>query len=92
MKSDNRPALRANDAPLGNWLGAVELPHHGLFADLPSEKTTTHFQSGLALHVTTEFGAGLAPTTGAIAVFLWLRRGELRVVLQFEASAAGSGA
>jgi len=58
------------------WPCAILHASHNLIIQSILDQLTT--QSGVALYVTTEFGAGLVLTTGAVAFSFWRRRGEFQ--------------
>jgi len=57
------------------WPCALMHASHNLFIQAVLDRMTAPV--GRALYITTEFGAGLALTACAFAVFFWLRRNEL---------------
>src|SRR3984885_14010156 len=57
------------------WTAAILHASHNLFIQAIFDRMTAPV--GRALYVTTEFGAGLALTAGAFAVYFWTRRNEL---------------
>jgi uncharacterized protein len=57
------------------WPAAILHASHNLFIQAIFDRITA--PAGKALYVTTEFGAGLVLTTGAVAAYLWTRRGEV---------------
>lgn len=61
------------------WPAAMLHASHNLFIQAIFDRMT--LQSGKALYVTTEFGAGLALTIGACAFYLWIRRREINDAL-----------
>jgi uncharacterized protein len=59
------------------WPAAILHASHNLFIQAIFDRMTA--PAGKALYITTEFGAGLALTIGAVAVYLWTRRNEVAV-------------
>lgn len=57
------------------WPAAILHASHNLFIQAILDRMTAPV--GKALYVTTEFGAGLVLTIGAVALYLWSRRGEV---------------
>ncbi len=57
------------------WPAAILHASHNLFIQAIFDRMTA--PAGRALYVTTEFGAGLVLTSGAVAVYLWTRRNEV---------------
>jgi uncharacterized protein len=57
------------------WPAAILHASHNLFVQAIFDRMTAPV--GKALYVTTEFGAGLVLTIGAMAVYLWTRRNEV---------------
>lgn len=57
------------------WPAAIFHASHNLFVQVIFDGMTAPV--GRALYITTEFGAGLALTSGLVAIYLWTRRGEL---------------
>ncbi len=57
------------------WPAAILHASHNLFIQAIFDRMTR--QSGKPLYITTEFGAGLALTVGACAIYLWTRRREV---------------
>src|SRR5271170_1680233 len=57
------------------WTGAILHASHNLFIQAIFDRMTAPV--GRVLYVTTEFGAGLALTVGACALYFWSRRNEV---------------
>jgi CAAX protease family protein len=57
------------------WPAAILHAGHNLFIQAILDRMTAPV--GRALYVTTEFGAGLVLTVGAVALYLWTRRREV---------------
>jgi membrane protease YdiL (CAAX protease family) len=57
------------------WPCALLHASHNLFIQAILDGMTA--SSGRTLYYTTEFGCGLVLTVGAVAAYLWTRRGEL---------------
>ncbi len=57
------------------WPAAIFHASHNLFIQAIFDDMTAPV--GKALYVTTEFGAGLVLTAGAVAIYLWTRRSEV---------------
>jgi membrane protease YdiL (CAAX protease family) len=57
------------------WPAAILHASHNLFIQAIFDRMTAPV--GRTLYITTEFGAGLVLTVGAVAVYFWSRRGEV---------------
>jgi membrane protease YdiL (CAAX protease family) len=57
------------------WTATILHASHNLFIQAIFDRMTA--PAGRALYITTEFGAGLVLTMGALAVYFWTRRGEV---------------
>jgi len=57
------------------WPAAILHASHNLFIQAIFDRMTAPV--GKALYITTEFGCGLVLTIGAVALYLWMRRGEV---------------
>lgn len=67
------------------WPAAVLHASHNLFIQAILDRMTAPV--GRALYVTTEFGAGLALTAGALALYFWTRRKEALTANGYERGA-----
>jgi len=74
------------------WPCALLHASHNLFIQAIFDEMTA--SAGRTLYYTTEFGCGLVLTVGAVATYLWTRRGELsgakRVSIETTAAASSS--
>lgn len=67
--------LRLKSASL--WTSAILHASHNAFIQTIFDRMTA--PAGRTLYVTTEFGAGLVLTMGTLALYFWMRRGEVAV-------------
>jgi membrane protease YdiL (CAAX protease family) len=57
------------------WTSTILHASHNLFIQAIFDRMTAPV--GRTLYITTEFGAGLVLTMGAVALYFWSRRGEV---------------